>query len=29
MKLGGIARYRLDAIDKWLQNVEPHHGPPS
>ncbi|WP_081813740.1 helix-turn-helix transcriptional regulator [Microbacterium sp. CH12i] len=29
IKLGGIARYRLEAIDEWLQNLEPHHGPPN
>ena len=29
IKLGGIARYRLEAIDQWLQNLEPHHGAPS
>jgi predicted DNA-binding transcriptional regulator AlpA len=29
IKLGGVARYRLDAINEWLQNLEPHHGSPS
>ena len=29
IKLGGIARYRLEAINEWLQNLEPHHGSPS
>ncbi len=29
IKLGGIARYRLEAINQWLQNLEPHHGSPS
>lgn len=26
IKLGGIARYRIEAINEWLQKLEPHHG---
>lgn len=29
IKLGGISRYRLDAIDTWLCGLEPEHAPPS
>ncbi len=25
IKLGGIARYRLNAIDTWLRGLEPEH----
>lgn len=27
LRLGGIARYRLDALDRWLDGLEHEHAP--
>lgn len=27
LRLGGIARYRLDAVDEWLARLEHSHAP--
>lgn len=27
LRLGGIARYRLDAVDRWLDGLEHDHAP--
>ncbi|WP_294181156.1 AlpA family transcriptional regulator [uncultured Schumannella sp.] len=27
LRLGGIARYRLDAVDRWLGELEHNHAP--
>ena len=29
LRLGGIARYRLDAVDRWLTELEHDHAPES
>ena len=29
LRLGGIARYRLDAVDRWLAELEHDHAPES
>jgi predicted DNA-binding transcriptional regulator AlpA len=29
LRLGGIARYRLDAVDHWLGELEHDHAPES
>lgn len=29
LRLGGIARYRLDTVDRWLAELEHHHAPES
>ncbi|MCT1385882.1 helix-turn-helix domain-containing protein [Brachybacterium sp. p3-SID1565] len=29
LRLGGIARYRLDAVDRWLGELEHDHAPES